>query len=156
MTAYLKSCNLLSSPAQRCGQVGGAADWIVHCSIGMEFQRSLEPITQAMKTSGRRWHMIVPTIIARHRAQSVACSSSRKFRETDATFLREKCLSYLSCITVEILCGLQDKGCQLLPSYSYFARTIRRRICSLSSCHFLRLCKIHGDGGFYFKQVAHS
>ncbi len=71
-----------------------AADWKVSSSIGMELleiRRRSESITQAMKKSRRRRHMIVPTIIARHHVQSVACSSSRKFWETDATSSRKKC-----------------------------------------------------------------
>ncbi len=45
----------------------------------------------------------------------------------------------LSCFTVEILCGLYDIASSLLSLYRYFVRTIRPRICSLSSCHFLRV-----------------
>jgi hypothetical protein len=44
----------------------------------------------------------------------------------------------LHCFTVEILCGLQDNDSSLVSVYLYFAGTIRRRICSLSRCHFLR------------------
>jgi hypothetical protein len=36
------------------------------------------------------WHMIIPSIIAGQRAQSVAGSSSRKIQEEDATRLRKK------------------------------------------------------------------
>ncbi len=50
----------------------------------------------AIKKSHVRWHMIVLSIIARHRAQSVAGSSSRKIRETDATGSREKRLVIVS------------------------------------------------------------
>jgi hypothetical protein len=42
-----------------------------------------------------RWHMIILSIIARHRAQSVADSSSRKIREKDATYSRKKRFEHL-------------------------------------------------------------
>ncbi len=51
-------------------------------------------ITPTFSQSRRRWHMILLSIIARHRAQSVADSSSRKIRERDATGSRKKRLGY--------------------------------------------------------------
>ncbi len=45
---------------------------------------------QAIKKSSLRWHIIVLSILARHSAQSVAGSTSRKFRENHATRSRKK------------------------------------------------------------------
>ncbi len=71
-----------------------AADWKVGCLIGMlllGFQRCSDIITRTLR---RHWHMILLSIIARHSTQSVTDSSSRKFREKDATGSRKKCLGY--------------------------------------------------------------
>jgi hypothetical protein len=54
-----------------------------------------EAFRVAIKKSRVRWHMIVLSIIARRRAQSVAVSISRKIREKDATCSRKKRLGYL-------------------------------------------------------------
>jgi hypothetical protein len=47
-------------------------------------------VRSRIKKSRLLWHMIALSIIARHRAQSVAGSISRKIREKDATLSREK------------------------------------------------------------------
>ncbi len=86
----------LQSPFRSCLKMwAGGQQLTEKCGVEiLEIRRRSESITPAMKKSRRHWHMIVPTIIARHRAQSVACLSSNFFRETDTTRLREKCLSY--------------------------------------------------------------
>jgi hypothetical protein len=63
------------------------------CSV----QYNSDIITLDFSQSRRHWHMIVLSIIARHRALSVADPSSRKILEKDATDSRKKRLGYSYC-----------------------------------------------------------
>jgi hypothetical protein len=80
-------------PGPRCGPMGGR-----RLKRGL-FNRYVivgisEAFGVAIKKSRVCWHMIILSIIARCRAQSVAVSISRKIREKDATGSRIKRLGY--------------------------------------------------------------
>ncbi len=80
-------------PGPRCGQVGSrrlkSELFNRYVIVG-----NSEAFGVAIKKSRVRWHMIVLSIIARRRAQSVAVSISWKIREKDATGSRKKRLGY--------------------------------------------------------------
>ena len=77
----------------RCGPVGGrrlkSGLFNRYVIVGIS-----EAFGVAIKKSRVRWHMIVLSIIARRRAQSVVVSISRKIREKDVTGSRKKHLGY--------------------------------------------------------------
>jgi hypothetical protein len=76
------------------------------------FRRCSAIITLTISQSRRHWHMIILSIIAQHRPQSVAGSSSRKNRQKDATRSRKKRLRHPS-LTV----GLSGQHTAHLPTF---------------------------------------
>jgi hypothetical protein len=80
-------------PGPRCGPVGGrrlkSGLFNRYVIVGIS-----EAFGVAINKSRVRWHMIFLSIIARHRAQSVADSSSRKIRENYAADSRKKRFGY--------------------------------------------------------------
>ena len=76
-------------PAQRYGPVGGR-----RLKSGLFNRYVIVGILEVLRHNHADWHMIVLSIIARRRAQSVAVSISRKIREKDATGSRKKRLGY--------------------------------------------------------------
>jgi hypothetical protein len=63
------------------------------------FRSFSDIITLTFSQSRRHEHMIVLSIIARHRTQTIADSSSRKIRENYATYSRKKNVLVTGCAT---------------------------------------------------------
>jgi hypothetical protein len=82
-------------PRIRAGGWPPTEEWPVQsvCKL-LGFRRCSDIITLTFSQSRLHWHAIVLSIVARHRAQSVADSSWRKNGKKDATDSRKKILCY--------------------------------------------------------------